>query len=158
MTTSEPGGARVPAAPERLAEAERRIRAALRWTDCHHRRYVELSPGATPGPWARRRPGASYLDAAAPADEHPAFVRSGRVEVIRSAVWEGTGGEFVRARTDRDLDWIAALSPVVAAPLAAWLRETAEYVAAVQCSPPAGAVALARALLGDLPDTPETKA
>lgn len=89
-------------------------------------RLDELAKGATSGPWARRRPGACYLDAAAPADEHPAFVRSGRVEVIRAAVWEGTGGEFVRARTDRDLDWIAALSPVVAAPLAAWLRDVAE--------------------------------
>lgn len=114
----------------------------------------ELAKGATPGPWSRPYPGASCLAAPAPGDEDPVYTGRGQVEVIRSAVWEGTG-EFVRSRTDRDLDWIAALSPVVAAPLAEWLRETAEYIGAVQCSPPVGAVALARALLGDLPDTPK---
>ena len=45
--------------------------------------------------------------------------------------------------------WITALSPAVAGPLAAWLRATADSGA-----PDRSAVAVARVLLGRLPDTP----
>jgi hypothetical protein len=67
-----------------------------------------------------------------------------RPEVIAHATDGGT--EHVAEARAGTGAWITALSPAVAAPLAAWLR-----TAASAAQPPAPAVALARELLGRLP-------
>ncbi len=48
-----------------------------------------------------------------------------------------------------DVRWMVTCGPQVAAPLAAWLRGHADYIAAVQCSADSDALALARAILGE---------
>jgi hypothetical protein len=54
------------------------------------------------------------------------------------------GTEHVAEARERTAAWIAALSPDVAAPLAAWLRSAAEH-------PDPAATGLARVLLARLP-------
>jgi hypothetical protein len=66
-----------------------------------------------------------------------------RPEVIAHAPDGGT--EHVAEARANTAAWIAALSPAVAGPLAAWLRRAAET------DPPADALALARVLLARLP-------
>ena len=67
-----------------------------------------------------------------------------RPEVIAHAADGGT--EHVAEARAGTGAWITALSPAVAAPLGAWLREASETAV-----PPAPAVALARVLLERLP-------
>ena len=67
-----------------------------------------------------------------------------RPEVIAHAADGGT--EHVAEARARTGEWIAALSPDLAAPLAAWLRSTAE-----QQSVPPASLAVAELLLDRLP-------
>ena len=66
-----------------------------------------------------------------------------RPEVIAHAAAGGT--EHVAEARANTAAWIAALSPAVAGPLAAWLRDAAEG------DPSAEALAVARVLLDRLP-------
>ncbi|RBY88070.1 hypothetical protein DQ244_16050 [Blastococcus sp. TBT05-19] len=89
-------------------------------------RLAELAARTTPGDW---RVGG---------------LLASRPEVIAHGVDGGT--EHVAEARAATAAWITALSPAVAAPLAAWLRE-----AAGSGAPDRSAVALARVLLGRLP-------
>jgi hypothetical protein len=66
-----------------------------------------------------------------------------RPEVIAHAPDGGT--EHVAEARANTAAWIAALSPAIAGPLAAWLRSAAET------DPPADALAVARVLLDRFP-------
>nr|WP_204261641.1 hypothetical protein [Blastococcus saxobsidens] len=70
-----------------------------------------------------------------------------RPEVIAHAPDGGT--EHVAEARTRSAAWITALSPAVAEPLATWLT-----AAATAGGPDPAAVALARVLLGRLPEGP----
>ena len=85
-------------------------------------RVDALASRTTPGPW------------------RTAGLLASRPEVVASQ--PGGGTEHVAEARARSAEWIVALSPAVAAPLAAWLRAAADDPSA-----PLEAIAVARSLL-----------
>lgn len=77
-----------------------------------------------------------------PGDWRVGGLLASRPEVVAHAPDGGT--EHVAEARARTAAWMAALSPALAAPLAAWLRAAAD-------APDPAAVAVARALLDRLP-------
>jgi hypothetical protein len=79
-----------------------------------------------------------------PGDWRPGGLLASRPEVVAHRPDGGT--EHVAEARASSAAWLTAFSPVLAGPLAAWLRAAAE-----QPDPEPAAVALARALLTRLP-------
>ncbi|MCA0146797.1 hypothetical protein [Blastococcus sp. LR1] len=80
-----------------------------------------------------------------PGDWRGGGLLASRPEVIAHAPDGGT--EHVAEARAGTAEWITAFSPAVAGPLAAWLRSTAGAAA-----PDRSAIAVARVLLGRLPE------
>lgn len=125
---------------------------------------------ATPGPWERPLDvrNKAVVIAARPDDEEPRQYRDGiipaefashkgptgryagqreRVGVVQCNTW--SDGSHDRKRNGRDLEYVAAMHPLVGLAVAAWLDSATRDAEEIGADP--SAVAVARAYLGDPP-------